>query len=140
MHTPYSGDLPQSCMVETLQAGFGLRSATDNSGGDELSRMYECWSSQRTGTTTLLSTLQRATPEGVNFPDLLPISPSSAVLQGSGSFWSLLGSAVSALSCSCDIITGAGTVQGSCLQHPCPCELAVSEVHVLALWVRVVLS
>lgn len=59
-----------SYMVDTLQTGFGLRLARDNSGGDELSRMYECWSSQRQlcGRTSLLSTLQWAMTEEINFP------------------------------------------------------------------------
>lgn len=138
---PAGVHLPPSGMVETLQTGFGLSGATANSGGDQLSSLYECWSSQRQlcGATSLLSTLQWAMLEEINFPKSPivsgppPTSAASAVPRGCGAFWSLLGSAVSALTCSGDVIAeSTGFVPTSSPWHPHPHELAVSEAHVLA--------
>lgn len=48
----------------------------------------------------------------------LSASNASAVLWGCGPFWSLLGSAVSALGCSGDVMAGPQKVQGSCPHRP----------------------
>lgn len=128
MPTPAGVGLSPSGMVETLQTGFGLRGAVDNSGGDQLSSLYECWSSHRQpcGAASLLSTLQWAVLE-ISFPksptDLMvsgPLSASdaSAVPWGCGAFWSLLGSAMSALSCSGDVMARPRKVQGLCPHRP----------------------